>query len=617
MIKILKSFRGKLLNVNLTNQEVKIESLNEEFAKSFLGGAGYACRYLYDKLDKDINPLAPDNILMIMTGPLNGTFAPNTGRWVVCSKSPYTNMWGESNCGSWFGAELKKAGYDGIIISGASEEPVYIEIRDDKVEIKDAKFLWGRGTEYTTMMLKDIFGDNHAMVACIGQAGENLIRFANIISEQRAAGRTGMGAIFGSKKLKAIIVKGNNLQLDVHNKDELKKAIKAARDNVKTNYGSQVLTNFGTSGTVDLYNSTGELPIKYFTLGKWDKATKISGITMVQTILVKNRFCHSCVIGCGRRIAIKEGKYKTKETEGPEYETICGYGSLILNDDLEFICYINTKCNDYGIDTVSSSGIIACIIYHFTLGNIKPRDIDGLSPNWGDTETVEKLLNKIVYREGIGDILAEGSNAFGRKFSIPQAEIATINGLEITYHDMRSNYGMSIAYGMGAAHKGPSHNLCDLYFVLMGYPFEEINAPTITLDTYANDLEMAKCCSIMMDYRALYSSLIICSFCNPLPSQIAAIIKHATGLKFGLEEIKLYGERILTMKRLFNLKMGVTPMIDEVPQILLKPLIEGGSAGKSPDFELLRKNFYNFKEWDLITGKINKSKLEFLGLDNL
>ena len=230
---------------------------------------------------------------------------------------------------------------------------------------------------------------------------------------------------------------------------------------------------------------------------------------------------------------------------------------------------------------------------------------------------MEELLNKIVYREGIGDILAEGSDAFGKKFNIPQDEIATIDGLEITYHDIRSNYGMSIAYGIGAAHKGPSHNLCDMYFVLMGYRFEEINAPTTTLDNYANDSEMAKCCSIIMDYRALYSSLIICSFCNPLPSQIAEIIKYATGLEFGLEEIKLYGERILTIKRLFNLKMGITPKSDNIPQILLRPLIEGGSAGKSPDFELLQKNFYKLREWDLSTGEISKSKLELLDLDDL
>ena len=607
-------FRGQLLKINLSTGEISTESINENYAKDFLGGAGYACRYLYDLIDKDTDPLSPNNIIVIMNGVLNGTFAPNTGRWVVCSKSPYTKMWGESNCGSFFGAEIKKAGFDGIVIMGCSDKPVYIAINDDTIEIKDATFLWGKGTVFTTKKLKEIFGNEKARVACIGPAGENLVKYANIISEERAAGRTGMGAVFGSKNLKAIIAKGSNVQLDVHDREKLKDAIKIARESVKNNYGAQIMGKFGTSGGVDMYNASGELPIKYHTQGTWDKAFDISGVSMAETILVKTRFCHSCVIGCGRRIAIKEGKYQTDETEGPEYETICGFGSLILNDNLESICYINTKCNDYGIDTVSSSGIIGCLFYHYSLGNIKSEDIDGLEPSWGNIEIAEKLLDKIVFRKGIGDILSEGSVAFGKKFNISQDEIAAINGLEPTYHDMRSNYGMSIAYGLGAAHKGPSHNLYDLYFVMMGYPFEEIDAPTTTIDNYANDIEMAKSCSIMMDYRALYSSLIICSFCNPLPSQVAAIIEHTTGLKFGLDEIKLYGERILTMKRLFNLKMGITAEADKIPQILLKPQSDGGSAGRTPNFELLRKLFYEYKEWDLLTGKPSQSKLRQLNL---
>ena len=614
MNEINNGFRGKLLKIDLSTRKISTEPLNENYAKDFLGGAGYACRYLYDLIDKDTAPLSSANIIMIMNGVLNGTFAPNTGRWVICSKSPYTKMWGESNCGSWFGAEIKKAGYDGLIITGASEAPVYLEIKDEVVKIKDAEFLWGKGTAFTTKKLKEISGDPKAKVACIGPAGENLVKYANIISEERAAGRTGMGAVFGSKKLKAIIAKGSNIQLEVHDREKLKEAIRIARENVKNNYGSQAVGKFGTSGTVDMYNATGELPIKYYTQGAWENAYNISGVRMAETILVGNRYCHSCVIGCGRRIAIEEGKYKTNETEGPEYETICGYGSLILNDNLESICYINTKCNDYGVDTVSSSGVIACVFYHYSLGNIKSEDLDGLEPRWGDIGVAEQLLDKIVFREGIGGILAEGSNAFGKKFNISQDDISTVDGLEVTYHDIRSNYGMSIAYGIGAAHKGPSHNLCDLYFVLMGYPFEELGTPTTTIDQYANDIEMAKCCSIMMDYRALYSSLIICSFCNPLPSQVAAIIEHTTGLKFGLDEIKSYGERILTIKRLFNLKMGITAEADKIPQIMLNPQSEGGSVGRTPNFELLRKLFYEYKEWDLLTGKPSQSKLRKLDL---
>ncbi|MFX1280273.1 MAG: aldehyde ferredoxin oxidoreductase family protein [Promethearchaeota archaeon] len=608
------AFTGKLLNINLTTKEISIEPLNENIAKNFLGGAGYACRYLYDKLDRNTDPLSPENIIMIMTGPLMGTFAPNTGRWVVCSKSPYTGIWGESNCGSWFGAEIKKAGYDGIIISGSSATPVYVEIKDNKVEIKDAEFLWGKGTYYTTKKLKERFGNKKVRVACIGPAGENLVKFANIISEERAAGRTGMGAIFGAKKLKAIIVMGSNIKVEVAEEENLQLAIKSSREKVKSALSTEVLKAFGTSSGLDMYNATGELDIKYFTQSNWDKASNISGVTMAEKILVSNRFCHSCVIGCGRRVAIKNGEYRTEEIEGPEYETLVSYGSLLLNDNLESIVHINKKCFDYGIDTISSGGVIACLTYHFSLGNIKTEDIDEIKPEWGNIRTAEKILEKIVYRKGIGDILAEGSNTFAAKFNISQNEIATVNGLEVTYHDLRSNFGMAIAYGMGGAHKGPSHNLCDMYYVLMGVPLEEIDAATTTLDIYVDNEEMVKTCSNVMDYRALYSSIIMCSFCNPLPSQVAALIQYATGLKFSISEVKLYGERILNMKRLFNIKMGLRAKDDTLPQILLKPFSEGGSKGKSPNFEEMKRIFYKIRDWDLVSGKPNENKLKALNI---
>lgn len=574
--------------------------------KNFLGGAGYACRYLYDKIERETDPLSPENIILIMTGPLNGTFAPNTGRWVVCSKSPYTGIWGESNCGSWFGAEVKKAGYDGIEIVGASDKPVYIEIKDNKVQIKDAEWLWGKGTFETTQNLKKFFGNDKAKVACIGIAGENLVKYANIISEQRAAGRTGMGAIFGSKKLKGIIAKGSNIELDVSNKEKLKSAIKNARDYVKSSFATQMLGDYGTAAALDMYNATGELPLKYHTESKWERARNISGVTMAETILINQAFCHSCVIGCGRVIKIEDGKYKTDEIKGPEYETLCGFGSLILNDDLRSIAHINKKCNDYGIDTISASGVIASLIYHFNRNNGKIRDIDGKDLEWGDANKVESLLDDIVKRRGIGNVLAEGSNYFAEKYNIDKEEIATVNNLEVTYHDSRSNYGMAIAYGMSP--RGPSHNACDAYYVLMGIPLEEIGIKQI--DTYKDDLEMVECCSLIMDYRALYSSMIMCSFCNPLPSQNAEIIKYATELDFGLEEIKLYGERIANMKRLFNIKMGLRPKDDKMPRILLRPFKKGGSAGRSPNFTKLKELFYEYRQWDPITGLPSPKKLD-------
>jgi aldehyde:ferredoxin oxidoreductase len=358
---------------------------------------------------------------------------------------------------------------------------------------------------------------------------------------------------------------------------------------------------------------TGELPIKYFSQPQWEGATKISGATMAETILVRNRFCHSCVIGCGRVVALKDGKYKTDEIEGPEYETIVSYGALNLNDNLEWIVHINKKCFDYGIDTISSGASIACLTHHFELGNITIEDIDGLKPEWGNTKFVEELLDKIVFKEGIGKILAEGSNALAQKFNISVEEVATVNNLEVTYHDLRSNYGMAISYGIGL--KGPSHNLLDAYYVLVGVPLEEIGIKLI--DKYLDNEEMAEFCSLLMDYRALYSSMIMCSFCNPLPSHNAELLKYALGIEFGLEEIKLYGERIATIKRLFNIKMGLTTEDDRLPRILTRPFNSGGSAGRTPNFSKLKEHFYKYRDWEINTGKPSEVKLKYLGLDNI
>ena len=610
---MLKSFRGKLLDINLSTKYSKVTDLNERFAKKFLGGAGYACRYLIERLNKDTEPLSPENIIMIMTGPLNLTFAPNTGRWVVCSKSPYTGIWAESNCGSWFGAEIKKAGYDGIIITGRAENPSYLKIINDEVELEDAAELWGKGTYETTKMLKKEMGDEKSRVACIGPAGENRVKFANIISEERAAGRTGMGAIFGSKLLKGIVIKGDLVKAEVAEPEKFREAIAKARDTVKASFATQMFAELGTSGGMDMYNTTGEIPIKYFSQAQWEGVYNISGATMAEKILVKNRFCHSCVIGCGRRIKIDEGEYKTDEMEGPEYETLVSFGSLNLNDNLESITHINRLCFDYGIDTISSGAIIACLNHHFERGNITSKDLDGLKPEWGNISFIEKMLHKITYRDGIGNLLAEGSNALAKKFNISLNQIATVNGMEVTYHDLRSNYGMAIAYGLGL--KGPSHNLLDAYYALLGVPFEEIGIRNI--DKFLDNEEMAEVCSLLMDYRALYGSIIMCSFCNPLPSQVAELIETAIGIKFGLKELKITGERIANLKRLFNIKMGLTSNDDRLPSILLKPFDEGGAAGKTPDFEKLKKLFYEYKGWNTKTGIPMEEKLRELELDHL
>ncbi len=612
----LKGFVGKILVVNLNTKEISEENLNEKIAREFLGGAGYCSRYLYDHITKDTEPLSPENFLMFMTGPFCGSTVPTSGRFVVCGKSPYTGIWGESNCGGFFGPELKKAGYDGIVIRGASEIPVYLEIADDETSIKDASFLWGKGIIETSRILKEQSGSSLTRIACIGQAGEKLVKYAIIASEEKAAGRTGMGAIMGSKKLKAITVRGKRRNYDAADSEEFKNSVQKSLDDVNKAFTTKMYGDIGTSAGIDLWNSTGEIPKKYWTLGEeWEGAYNISGMTALEKTVTRKYPCFSCPIGCAKKAIVKEGEYQTdREVGAPEYETLAGFGSMILNDNIESIVKANELCNDYGIDTISSSSIIALIYYLYDLGKIKSGQIDGLNPKWGDIKPALAMLKKISNREGFGDLLAEGSDAIGKEFEINHDEIATVYGMEVPYHDLRSNFGMSIAYAI-APPRGPCHNSCDMCTILLGTPLEEFGIETI--DKYKDDSDMAIMSARAQDYRALYSSLIMCVFANPLPSIIAELIENGIGLECDTEKLRIYGERILTMKRMFNLKMGVTPQDDKLPKILLNPLEGTECAGKTPDFEQLKQEYYSYREWNIETGELNQEKLKKLGLERL
>lgn len=611
---LIKGFIGKLLKVDLSSKEIMDESLDENIAKNFLGAAGYSCRYLYDKIDKDTDPLSPDNILMFMTGPLCGSTIPTSGRFTVCSKSPYTGIWGESNCGGFFGPELKKAGYDGIIITGASNSPVLLEITESGAEIKDASNLWGKGTFETSENLKEQLG-NLARIACIGPAGENLVKYATIFSEEKAAGRTGMGAVMGSKKLKAIAIKGAKRSYEAAKPEEFKEVSKETNEFVQNAFLSMMMSNLGTSGGLDMYNVQGELPIKYWTQAQWDESYNISGATASEKIFTRSFPCFACPIGCAKKAEVKEGEYKTDgEVEAPEYETVAGFGSLILNPDLESIVHANTLCNDLGIDTISGSSTIALIYYLFDQGKLKSEDIDGLEPKWGDPKPMIEMIKKISKREGIGDLLAEGSDAVGKKFNVSQDQIATVYGMEVPYHDLRNCFGMAVTYALGSP-RGPCHNSSDMYNILLGIPIQDLGI--VMLDKYDDSEEMGKMGAIGQNYRALSNSLIICVFANPEPVILAKIINTAIGIDCDIETLKILGERIYMMKRLFNLKMGITPEDDKLPQILLIPKDAGDSAGKVPNFQIIKDGYYKYRTFDTSTGFPSNEKLKDLGLESI
>ncbi|MHA2430638.1 MAG: aldehyde ferredoxin oxidoreductase family protein [Promethearchaeota archaeon] len=611
----MKGFNGKLLNVNLTDRTLSEEAIDDNIAKNFLGGTGYCCRYLYNKIEKSTDSFSPYNVLMFMTGPFCGSNIPASGRFTVCAKSPLTGIWGESTCGGYFGNELKKAGYDGIIINGASNIPVYLEITDNGTQIRDATSLWGKGIHETSKLLKKKLGLDFTRVACIGQAGENLVKFASIGSEDKSAGRTGMGAVMGSKKLKAIAISAKKREYEAANPEKLKEVIKKATEDIMASFASRMYGILGTSGAVDKFNVEGDLPIKYWTLGTWEGAFNISGATASEKIYTKRYHCFSCPIGCAHKAIVKNGEYKTDhEIEAAEYETVAGFGSMILNDNIESILRANYLCNDYGIDTISGSSTIAFIYYLFNNGRINADDIDGIKPKWGDVRPALQMIKKIALREGFGNILADGSNAVGKRFNIPPDDIATVYGMEVPYHDIRRCYGMSIAYALGTP-RGPCHESCDVFYILIGVPLEEYGIKWI--DWYQNDEEMAITSALAQDYRAIYNSLILCSIANPKPSIIIDMLNAATGLNLNMDEFKILGERIYMIKRLFNLKMGITPADDRIPQILLDPVNEGGSAGKFPDFEKLKTEYYKYRTFDLKSGYPSLEKLKSLDLNNL
>ncbi len=614
--KIYYGFIGKLLKINLTKNSVSTEEINLDFARDFIGGAGYACRYLFDLVGRDTDPLSPENVLLIMTGPLCLTSAPSCARIVICSRSPYTGLWGEANAGGFFGPEMKRAGYDGIVISGKAERPVFLKVFDDNVEILDASELWGEGIKKTHKRLKILSGELKSKVLCIGQAGENLVKFAIIHTEGRSAGRTGMGAVMGSKNLKGIVIKGSTFQPKIANPTEFKATVKKTAKYILDALATKVLREYGTSGAVMPFHSVGDLPIKYWSQGEWDEVSNITGEKLKENHLIKKKSCYGCGIACGNIIKIKNKSFSIEETEGPEYETIAGFGSMILNKNLASIALANHLCNDYGLDTISTSSVIALLYDIYNKGKIAEDNIDGIKLNWGNSDSMLKLVKKIAFREGIGDILAEGSNTVGDKFKISKDEIATVNKLEAPYHDMRACYGLALTYAFSP--RGACHTSADVFKVLKEcneVDFSSIGLKKISM--FSNTKKMAKSTAILHNYRALYSSLISCFFSNPPPSYMAELIKNLIGFDFDLNQIKITGERIFNMKRLFNIKMGLTSENDYIPKILLSPTKEGAVKGKSPDFKKLKKFYYIAQDWDSLTGKPNPSKLKELRLNGL
>ncbi len=601
-------YMGKILDVDLSSGSIKDVPLDEKDGKLFVGGSGLACKIMLDELGADIgriDPLSPENMLIFMTGPLTGTRVLSSGRFEVCAKSPLTGGWGEANCGGKFGPYLKFAGYDGIIIRGKSDAPVYLDVNDGTASLKSADHLWGKGTYETQEILREDIADKRMSAAVIGPAGERLSPISCVISDRgRAAGRGGMGAVMGSKNLKAIVARGKQ-RIEVKNKEDLSKVVEEASEKMFGETAIQMYKALGTSGYMETSEAYGDNTVKYYTESVFDKLDEVSGTKMNETVLKKSHGCYGCRVGCGRIIETEE----LGEVDGPEYETLEMFGLQCLNSDIDSIYKANYLCNDGGIDTISLGSTIAFAMYLWDKGVISKEDTDGIDLSWGNSQSIIEMVEKAIKKEGFGDVLAMGSRAMGKKYG-KEEWAATVKGVEVPAHDPRGY--SALACGYATSNRGAVHVPDQLYVVEMGTQIEEYGI--ISPDRFQNE-EKGTIVAKTQNYLGLFDAGTTCCFTLIRPTNLAPMFNYVTGFDYNVDSLLVTGERVFNAKRVFNNLCGIGRKDDRLPEILLQPIVEGGTEGNVPDVEKQLKEYYEYRNWDPETGKPKKEKLDELGLN--
>jgi aldehyde:ferredoxin oxidoreductase len=593
----MHGYLGRMLRVDLSRGRLWDETLNEDYARRYVGGSGLAARYLYDVLDADTDPLGPDNPLLFLTGPLVGTSFTSAGRYSACARSPLTGILGEANSGGFFGPELRYAGYDGVWVSGAAKEPVWLSIVDGQAEVHDAADLWGRDLYVTQDRLREALGDPRARVACIGLAGERQVRLAGIANDHgRFAGRTGLGAVMGSKNLKAIAARGTG-KVPLFAPEEFKALTNQALALFKDDTPSQSLRTFGTSGGLNIAHMLGELPIRYFQLGEHPPADSLSGVDMAEKFLRRNVACHKCVIACGRETRSPE--YGDAKVDGPEYESLGALGSLLMIFDLQAVIHAHHLCNLYGLDVISMGVTLGLACELFERGLLTPADTGGLEIRYGDAAMVFRLIEQTARCESFGAVLAEGNAALAERFGAPELS-ATVNRLEVPMHDPRAYVGMAVTYALSP--RGACHMQGDMYDLDLGRDTGEAIG-LVPGDRHENSSEKGRTAARLQAWRNLYNALTLCEFENPPVPLLTAAINAATGWRLAAEDLIPIGKRIVNLKRLLNMNLGLTRANDRLPDLLLKPLAEGGAAGRVPDMPTLLAGAYAEFGWDPETGR--------------
>jgi aldehyde:ferredoxin oxidoreductase len=592
-----------ILRVNLSTGDIDQFQVPREWEVEYLGGASLAARLLYEYLTPDLDPLSPEAPLLFLNGPLSGTAGPAVGRYVICGRSPATHLWGESNCGGFWGVELRKTGFDGLFITGASKDPIYLWIKYGEVQIKPADHLWGMETYQTQDTLIEELGIAGTRVACIGPAGESLIPFSLILSDHgRVAGRTGMGAIMGSKNLKAVAVKGNG-SIPVHDLDRYASFRSNVNRELRDDAMSQVIRDLGTAGIVDYFDYLAFMPKKYYTQGNSRGDLNISGVNINNSINVGVSACHGCVIACGRVVDLGDDSKR----KGAEFETLVGFGPNLLIDDPIRITLFGEMCDRKGVDSISMSNVIGLAMLLFEQGKIGVKETDGMEIRWGDMDVVDKLIWKTVHKDGFGKYLSMGAREFGRHFNAERAAIQ-VNGLEAAYQDPRGASGMGLIYATSP--RGACHNQSDYYLVEVGQVYSSLG---MTLQSPRGGIEKVLNIVIHQDWRTVFNALVMCIFANVPPDNLTELINSAVGLDLSVEEMLKIGERGWNLKRVINNRLGLSSVDDKIPDGFLRPY-EDDEDEFIPDFQGMLKEYYSLRGWDAQSGYPDLKKLEDLNL---
>ncbi|MEW6403584.1 MAG: aldehyde ferredoxin oxidoreductase family protein [Chloroflexota bacterium] len=596
-----------ILKIDLTTGKTEEYVIPQKWARDFLGGASLAARILYSSLTRELDPLSPESPLFFLNGPLSGTAGPTTGRFVICGKGPATGLWAESNIGGFWGPELRKAGYDGLWITGKAEGPVYLWIDEGRLEVRLAVGLWGKDVYETQDLVKAEIGQPGARVVVIGHAGENGVLFASICCDHgRMAGRTGLGAVMGSKNLKAIAVHGKK-KIPLAHADRYAALRSEANRTLKEDNQTRVLHELGTANAANYSEYLGALPAKYYRQGLFPTVDNVSGSMMTERILAGKSACHGCVIACGRVVKLED----SAKRKGPEYETIVGFGPNLLIDDLDEVVRLGELCDRYGMDSISTANTIGLAFHLFEIGKLTVQDTGGFELRWGDKLTVLKLIHMIGRREGIGDIMSRGSREFGRAFNA-EDEAVQVNGLEVAYHDPRGVSGMALSYATSP--RGACHNQSDYFLVDWGHTHDELGIAFFERHAQA---EKAANVAKHQDWRTMFNAMVMCILANVDPQMQVDLINAACDMNWTVADLMKSGERAWNLKRAINNRMGLTRANDRLPKALMEPYSEGGAAGFVPDLRSMLDAYYETRGWDKATGKPTKEKLIELGLNDV